>query len=60
MKFREYIYITVFIYLEHRGSRILRNVGALAPDSTASYHSLGFAPAMLDCSVRHVNGMFLQ
>jgi len=34
MKYREFIYITVFIYLEHRGSRTLRNVGTLAPDNT--------------------------
>jgi len=45
MKYREFIYITVFIYLEHRGSSILRNVGTLAPDNTVSHHSLGFAPS---------------
>ena len=44
MKYREFIYITVFIYHEHKGSRILRNVGTLAPDSTVSHHSLGFSP----------------
>jgi len=31
------------MYLEHRGSRILRNIGTLATDSAASHHSLGFA-----------------
>jgi len=45
MKYREFIYITVFIYLEHRGSRILRNVNTLAPDNTVSHHSLGFPPS---------------
>jgi len=45
MKYREFIYITVFICLEHRGSRILRNVGTLPPDNTLSHHSLRFSPS---------------